>query len=103
VTAGRYWLALALVALGTLAFRLVFLGTRRSPRLPDFLRRAMDFVPPAVLAALVVPQFLRPANPDWPVLAAGVAAILAAFFSRRDFLSIVAGFLAYGLVSSLLG
>ncbi|MDR2367473.1 MAG: AzlD domain-containing protein, partial [Deltaproteobacteria bacterium] len=77
-----YWVALAMVALGTLLFRLVFLGSKHSPSLPPILKRAMDFVPTAVLAALVIPQFVRLPNPDWPVLGSGIVAALAAWFLK---------------------
>jgi branched-subunit amino acid transport protein len=99
----NYWLALILVAAGTLAFRLIFLGFKRSPALPPVLTKAMEFVPTAVLAALVIPQFIRLPNPDWPVLGAGLAAVLSAWFLKLDFLSLVIGFIAYGFMSLLLG
>jgi branched-subunit amino acid transport protein len=101
MSSGFYWTALILVAGGTLFFRLVFLGARRAPALPGPLKKAMDFVPTAVLAALVIPQFIRLPDPDWPVLGAGLAAASAALFFKLDFLAIVAGFLAYWLITLL--
>jgi branched-subunit amino acid transport protein len=62
----------------------------------------MDFVPTAVLAALVIPQFINPLKPDWPVLGAGLAAVLSAWFLKLDILSLLVGFLAYGLLLYLL-
>ena len=103
MSAHQYWLALILVTLGTLVFRLVFLGAKRSPTLPDFLKKAMDYVPTAVLAALVIPQFIRLPNPDWTVLGAGIAAALSAWFLKIDVLALVVGFLAYGLIFLLGG
>jgi branched-subunit amino acid transport protein len=92
-----------LVAFGTLIFRLVFLGYKKSPTLPGVLKKAMDFVPTAVLAALVIPQFIQLPNPDWMVLGAGLAAALSAWFWRLDYLSLAVGFAAYGLIGLFIG
>ncbi|MDR1656505.1 MAG: AzlD domain-containing protein [Deltaproteobacteria bacterium] len=92
-----YWTALLLVALGSQLFRLTFLGRRLTPALPGPVRRALDHVPTAVLAALLVPEFIS-ANPDWAAVAAAVAAIVAALVTRKDFLAIVAGLIVYWLL-----
>jgi branched-subunit amino acid transport protein len=103
MTHSHYWVALLLVALGTQIFRLVFLGTKRSPELPLILKRAMGYVPTAVLAALVVPQFVNLSNPDWTVIGAGLAAALSAWFFKMDILALGVGFLAYALISLIAG
>jgi branched-subunit amino acid transport protein len=59
----------------------------------------MEFVPTAVLATLVIPQFISLPHPDWPVLGSGLAAVLAAWFFKLDYLALVFGFLAYGLIT----
>ncbi|MDR0355230.1 MAG: AzlD domain-containing protein [Deltaproteobacteria bacterium] len=97
----RYWLAVALVAGGTLVFRLMFLGGRRRPELPWLVIRSLDYIPPAVLAALIAPEFLNFSSPDPAALAAGLTAVLISLRFKRDFTAIVLGFIAYMLVNKL--
>jgi branched-subunit amino acid transport protein len=94
-----YWTAVVLVAAGTLAFRTAFLGLSRTPALPGPAKRALDHVPAAVLAALVLPGFVNPAAQDWAALAALGAGVLAALATRRDWLAIVAGLAVYWIIS----
>ena len=103
MTASHYWLAMFCVAAGTLVFRLIFLRHTKTPALPPLLKRAMEFVPTAVLAALVIPQFITFPNFDIAVLGAGVAAGLSAWFLKLDFLPLVFGFVAYGLLRLIVG
>ncbi|MDR2442945.1 MAG: AzlD domain-containing protein [Deltaproteobacteria bacterium] len=95
----NYWLALLLVALGTQVFRFIFMGQRLTPSLPGPIKRAMDHVPAAVLAALVVPELVSLDNPNFPAIFAALTAIAAALISRRDFLAIVFGLLVYWILS----
>jgi branched-subunit amino acid transport protein len=90
-----YWLALAMVALGTAAFRLAFIGRSRPPALPGLARRAMDHVPAAVLAALALPELFNPAAFEPAAAMAFAAALLTALLTGRDFLPIVAGLAIY--------
>ena len=92
---GSYWLALLTVAGGTLALRLVFLGLNRPPKLPTWLKKAMDHVPAAVLAALALPEFFNLASPALAPMLAFAAYLLAALATKRDFLSIIAGLAVY--------
>jgi branched-subunit amino acid transport protein len=92
-----YWLALALVAGGTLLFRLAFLGRARAPQPPELARRAMGHVPAAALAALALPEFINPAAPEPARLLALVVALAVCLATRRDFLAIAAGLAAYWL------
>jgi len=78
------WGLVLVVGLGTLAFRLSFIEAFASAgSVPPNVRAALRYVPPAVLAALVLPPFLLvdgslalgPGNDR--LLAGGVAALVA--------------------------
>jgi branched-subunit amino acid transport protein len=90
-----YWLALILVAGGTLLFRLCFMGRKPPPELPPLARRAMDHVPAAVLAALALPEFFNPEAFEPAAAIAFAAALLAALLARSGFLPIAAGLVVY--------
>jgi branched-subunit amino acid transport protein len=92
-----YWVALLFVTLATLAFRLLFLAGQSPPAFPKTIKRALDYVPPAVLSAIVLPEFINLSSPNLAVLAAGAAAAAAVLVFKRDFLAIVVGFLAYAI------
>ena len=67
--------------------------------IPETLRRALRFVPPAVLTALVVPElFIRSGQIDLSLsnfrLLAGSAAIFVAWKTKNTFLTILAGMVA---------
>ena len=64
--------------------------------LPETLRRALRFVPPAVLSAIVLPELVvRSGQIDVSLtnfrLLAGVAAVLVAWKTKNTLLTIVAG------------
>jgi branched-subunit amino acid transport protein len=59
VVAVREWLVLLAVGLGTYAARAVFLVTLRSEPSP-VVARALTYVAPAVLAAIMVPALVAP-------------------------------------------
>ena len=64
--------------------------------IPETLRRALRFVPPAVLTAIVVPDlFLRSGQINVSLtnfrLLAGVAAVLVAWKTKNTLLTILAG------------
>ena len=78
------WALVVVLGLGTLAYRLSFIEAFASAEgVPPNVRAALRYVPPAVLAALVLPAFLLadgslavgPGNDR--LLAGGVAAVVA--------------------------
>lgn len=86
--------------LATYASRLSFIALLPAQHLPGWLRLALRSVPPAVLAALVAPELLRP---DGPIslrlgndrLIAGLIACLVAWRLRNTWWTLGAGMLAY--------
>jgi branched-subunit amino acid transport protein len=82
-------------------FSLIYLFGRL--HVPGALRRALHYVPPAVLSALIFPElFLRGGalhlSPENPRLLAGLLAILVAWFSKNTLITILAGMLALFLL-----
>jgi branched chain amino acid efflux pump len=93
------WLVMLLGGLVTFGMRLSFIYLLGRFEVPQTVRRALRFVPPAVLSAIVFPDVLMPsgtldltlANHRW--LAAAVA-VLVAWRTRNTLLTILAGTLA---------
>jgi branched-subunit amino acid transport protein len=90
------WLVMLLGGLLTfgMRFSLIYLFGRL--HIPETLRRALHYVPPAVLSAIIFPElFLRDGQLNIAVenvrLLAGLAAILVAWYSKNTLLTIVAG------------
>ena len=84
------WLTLLGMALVTFALRAAFLVLPPGIELPAVLRRALRYVPAAVLTAIWAPEVLVQ-NEQLP---AGAVAIAVAWRWRMTFATIVAGLLA---------
>lgn len=93
------WLVMVLGGLVTfgMRFSLIYLFGRF--QVPETMRRALHYVPPAVLSAIIFPELFLP-NGTWDVslantrLLAGLAAILTAWFTRNTLITILAGMAA---------
>jgi Predicted membrane protein len=83
----KVWLAILGVSVATFLLRASFILFADPHRFPPAFRRALLYVPPSVLAAIVAPGLvmsngvldLGPGNPRW---IAGVLAIVAAAWTR---------------------
>lgn len=101
------WLVMLLGGLitFTIRFSLIYLFGRF--KIPETMRRALHYVPPAVLSAIVFPELffhegalnVSLANTR---LLAGLVAILVAWISRNTLLTILAGMLALLLLQLFL-
>jgi branched-subunit amino acid transport protein len=101
------WLTILGMGLVTLGLRASFLLLPERVQLPVLLRRALPFVPAAVLTALWAPELLLQKgvlylSPHNERLLAGAAAILAAWRWRLTFATIAAGLVALHLFDWLL-
>ena len=91
------WALVAVVGVGTLAFRLSFLLLfERLDTVPPRLERALSFVPPAVFAAIALPAVLPldavlSFSPDPDRLLAAVAAAVVARRTENLVATIVVG------------
>jgi branched-subunit amino acid transport protein len=97
----RVWTAIVVSGVGTFAMRASFLAAAsRMAVVPPFAQRLLRQIPPAALAAIVVPALLRPEGHFdlvQPRLAAGVVAAVVAWRTRNTALTLVVGLL--GLVA----
>jgi branched-subunit amino acid transport protein len=108
MSAFALWCMIGGVALGTFAFRLSFLYLFAARAVPPPVERALRFVPPAVLAVLVLPALayvdgqlaLSGGNER---LWAGLAAALAAGLTRSVVLTLLVGMLALWGLQGLVG
>jgi len=89
------WAAILLAGAGTFAMRASFLlAAKRMADVPAGVHRVLRQIPPAALAALVVPAFLRPEGDLdlWqPELAAGVLAAVVSWRTRNIAATLVVG------------
>jgi branched-subunit amino acid transport protein len=84
----RIWVAIVLSGIGTYAMRASFLVfAHRLADLPPSVQRLLRQIPPAALAAIVVPALLRPEGR----FAAGLVAGLVAWRTRNVAATLVVG------------
>ena len=101
------WLVMLLGGLLTfgMRFSLIYLFGRF--QVPETMRRALHYVPPAVLSAIIFPElFIREAALDLTLdnhrLLAGILAVLVAWFSKNILITIIAGMIALFLLQFFL-
>lgn len=98
----RIWATILLAGAGTFAMRASFLlAARRLATVPPGVDRILRQIPPAALAAIVVPALLRPGGELGIVqarLAAGLVAAVVAWKTRSSAITLVVGI---GLLSLL--
>lgn len=101
------WLTIVLAGIGTFSMRASFLVlAHRMVRVPPRVHRILRQIPPAALAALVLPAFLRPEGHLQFVsaqLGAGILAGLVAWRTRNVILTLVVGMGALLVVELLVG
>ena len=89
------WVAIVLAGIGTYAMRASFLVfAHHLADVPPRVQRLLRQIPPAALAAIVVPALVRPEGEIdlWqPRLWAGVVAALVAWRTRNTALTLVVG------------
>ena len=100
------WLVMLLGGLVTFAtrFSLIYLFGRL--HVPETMRRALHYVPPAVLSAIIFPElFMHQGALDVSLantrLLAGLIAILVAWFTRNTLITIIVGMAALFLLQIL--
>jgi branched-subunit amino acid transport protein len=99
----QIWLTLIIAGTLTYLTRLSFIALLDRWQLPPIVLRALRFVPPAVLSAIIFPElFIRSGIMDVSLnnfrLIAGVIAALVGWRTRNIFLTIAAGMAALYLL-----
>jgi branched-subunit amino acid transport protein len=97
------WLVMLIGGLITFAMRFSLIYLFGKFQVPETMRKALHYVPPAVLSAIIFPElFLHQGawnlSFDSPRLLAGLIAILVAWFSRNTLITIIAGMIALFLL-----
>jgi branched-subunit amino acid transport protein len=91
------WLTILALAAATFATRLSFMGLLAHVELPRVLQRALAYVPPAILAAIIAPQVFPVVQElptlDWPRLISALIAFAVAFRSRSTVATVCIGML----------
>jgi branched-subunit amino acid transport protein len=105
---GTLWLIFLAAGLLTYLTRLSFIALLGKWQPPGLLQRALRFVPPAVLTAILFPELLirqgnlivSPANPR---LVAGLVAALVAWRTKNVILTICVGMVALLGLQTIIG
>lgn len=100
------WLLFILLALGTFALRFSFIYLFGKVEMPEWLRRALRFVPASVLAALVFPALAYPNGAlDLSLgnvrLLAGLGGALVAWKTKNVLWTILFGMLLLWVLQAL--
>lgn len=93
------WLVMLIGGLITFGMRFSLIYLFGKFEIPETMRRALHYVPPAVLSAIIVPELLiRDGSVNFSLenirLLAGVVAIVTAWVSRNTLLTILVGMAA---------
>jgi len=101
------WWTIVVAGIATFAMRASFLVfAHRLAVVPPIARRVLRQIPPAALAALVLPAFLRPEGRFdlWsPELGAGVLAAVIAWRTRNAVVTLVVGLAALAVLEVVIG
>ena len=93
------WLAMILGGLITFGMRFSFIYLFGRLEVPDAMRRALHYVPPAVLSAIVFPEVLLHGaqldiSPNNHRLLAALTAVIVARITKNTLMTILAGMIA---------
>ena len=93
------WLVMLFGGLITFGMRFSFIYLFGKFEVPEMMRRALHYVPPAVLSAIIFPEvFLPDQQLDFTLnnhrLLAGLMAVVVAYFTKNTLITILAGMIA---------
>jgi branched-subunit amino acid transport protein len=108
MSAESKWLLFVAIGLGTFLLRFLFIYLFGKIAIPDWLRRALRFVPAAALAALVFPALTHPAGHlDLTLhnfrLLAGLGGAIVAWKTRNVLLTILVGMMLLWVLEMVFG
>jgi len=101
------WLIIIGMGIITYAIRLSLIVLLGRVGVPVIVQRALRFVPPAVLSAIIFPELLRPGgtldiSPGNARLIAGVVAALVAWRTKNVILTIAVGMAVLWLLQAMI-
>ncbi len=101
----KLWLIILGMVAVTYSVRLSVIALLGQAELPDRLRRALRYVPPAALSAIIFPELFMPdgtlaVTPENTRLLAGLLATLIAWRTRSTLATIGAGMVALWVLSA---
>jgi branched-subunit amino acid transport protein len=102
----NYWLIILAMGLITFGIRLLPIVLLGRIEIPIVVQRALRFVPPAVLSAIIAPEMLM-SRGEFNLsvgnarLIAGVIAMLVAWRTKNVLLTIAAGMIALWVLSAI--
>lgn len=101
------WSVMIAIGLATFLIRLAPIALLSHLELPDWLKRALRYVPPAVMTAIITPAlfFVGSAptmGPDAPRLAAAALAAIVAWRTRSTLWTVVLGMLGLWTLQAIL-
>ncbi len=90
------WLVVIISGFITFLIRFSLIGLWGKLKIPDLINRALIYIPPAVLAAIILPELMiREGQLDLsisnPRLVAGLVAIIVAWITKNVVVTILAG------------
>jgi branched-subunit amino acid transport protein len=102
------WLVMLIGGLITFGMRFSLIFLFGKFEIPATMRKALHYVPPAVLSAIIFPElFYHSSQLDVSFgntrLLAGITAILVAWYSKNTLLTILAGMIALLLLQVFIG
>ncbi len=108
MSATSIWLLFIAIGLGTFTLRFLFIYLFGKIEMPDWLSRALRFVPAAALAALVFPALTHPAGHlDLSLnnfrLLAGLGGAVVAWRTRNVLLTILVGMILLWILEAAFG
>ena len=101
------WLTMFFGGLITFGMRFSFIYLFGRFHIPETMRKALHYVPPAVLSAIIFPEiFLQNHQLELSLgnhrLLAGIVAVVVAYLTKNTLVTILAGMLALALLQVLL-
>lgn len=102
----NYWLIILAMGIVTFGIRLLPIVLLGRIEIPLVVQRALRFVPPAVLSAIVAPELLMPGGEfslslDNARLIAGVIATIVVWRTKNVLLTIAAGMIVFWVLSAI--
>ncbi|GLX82009.1 AzlD domain-containing protein [Thalassotalea eurytherma] len=101
------WLLIFGMMAVTFSLRYVFFAFANKISLPEGVKRGLNYVPIAVLSAIIAPAVLMPKGELWldinnPYIPAALVAILVSWWRRNMLLTVVAGLATFALARYLI-